>query len=189
MKTKFIFPFILFLILFIIIYLFYLFNKLCIENFNNLNEENNLFQPNRFFNIKTYKKLMDNNSNSKVLYKISLSDDVKIDEENCFEKCDRKNCIYLKERIKNLKDCLKCNLQEGKCFDKGIVDGSCNDCKDTDYKEKIDCLNTFNYGCPNPKDINLNEGVLPYFIEINSKDLNSPYNKKCIFCWDLQNLI
>jgi hypothetical protein len=148
----------------------------------------NYLEPKRFFNISDYKNKMFNNNGQK-LYKISLSDDVKIYEEDCFEKCDRQNCIKLNDRIDSLQKCLKCNLQKNKCFNKSIINGNCDDCDGVKYEDKVNCLDIHNYGCVDPKNINLNQGIKPYYIEIDTNSVETPYNKKCVFCWNLTDNI
>jgi hypothetical protein len=177
---------ILFLFFIILIYLFFCLSKK--ENFNNNKDGYNFTEPKSFFNISKYKDLLINN-HGKNIYNISLSEDIKIDEENCFEKCDTRNCTNLSERINSLKKCLQCNSQENKCYTKSIINGNCDDCTGVKMEDKLDCFNLDVYGCPNPKNINSNEGVKPYFIEIDSNSVNSPYNKKCLFCWNLTNYI
>ena len=64
-----------------------------------------------------------------------------------------------------------------------IIGGNCDDCKEDE--DKIDCLNTGNFGCINPKDLQSYDGVFPYYIELPDNNPNSPFNKKCIFCWNI----
>lgn len=176
------------IILFILLIILFIYNSYIysLESFsNNLKEEEyDYIDPKRFFDISSYKNKLLNND-KKNIFKIGLSDNVKLDIENCFEKCDRRNCILLKNRIDTLQKCLKCNLQENKCFKKSIIEGNCDDCNGVKYEDKINCLDTLNYGCVNPENINLNEGVFPYYIEVDTKNVNSPYNKKCLFCWNI----
>jgi hypothetical protein len=137
------------------------------------------------FNIKEYKKLMLNNNNEK-LYRISLND-IPILEEDCFQKCDRENCIKLDQLKKNLDKCLKCNNTKNKCFAKSIIGGLCNDCNIENPEDKMDCLSIINYGCLNPNNLETDNGVSPYYIQIPDDNINSPYNKKCVFCWNILN--
>jgi len=173
---------IIFILFFVILIM--LRNNFTKEFYNNINEEYNYLVPDRIFNISSYKNIIKNN-NEKKIYKISLSENIKLDTEDCFEKCDRKNCIKLNNRIDSLKKCLKCNLQDNKCFNRSIIEGNCDNCDGVKYEDKINCFDIHNYGCANPDNINSNNGVKPYYIEIDNKSVNSPYNKKCVFCWDL----
>ena len=137
-----------------------------------------------FFDINEYKKLLLNNNNSEILYKIKLNE-FKIYKEDCFDKCNHRECIKLYERIKILDKCLKCNNTKNKCFNKSIIGGTCDDCNIDEYKDKLDCYDVQNFGCSNPDNLNLNKGVEPYYLQIPDNNLNSPYNKKCVFCWNI----
>jgi len=182
-----------FLLLIIIILLVF---KKNFENYENtINLQDNLFVNNELpydsgknttlnFDIKQYKQTILNN-NKKKLYKIGLNDNINILEEDCFEKCDQSNCIKLNNQKKILKECLKCNIQKNKCYNKSIIGGNCNDCDIENIEDKIDCYDVNNFGCPNPKNLNYNTGVNPYYIQINDNNINSPYDKKCVFCWNI----
>lgn len=135
-----------------------------------------------YFEINNYKKIMKNNNKEK-LYKIKLNENIKLETEDCFEKCGESDCIKMNNMKKILEKCIKCNSQKNKCFDKSIIGGVCNDCNET--QEKIDCFNIQNFGCTNPYNIDNNNGIPPYFIQIPDDNINSPYNKKCVFCWNL----
>ena len=137
------------------------------------------------FEINKYKKLMLNNDGKK-LYKISLKD-IPILEEDCFDKCDKENCIKFYEQKKNLEKCLKCNNTKNKCFSNSIIGGLCNDCNVENIDDKLNCLSIANYGCLNPNNLDTSFGVKPYYIEIPDDNVNSPYNKKCVFCWNILN--
>jgi len=145
------------------------------------------FLLNEHFNIKNYKSLMLNNNNEN-LFKISL-ENIPILEEDCFEKCDSQNCIKLDQQRKNLEKCIKCNNTKNKCFKKSVIGGLCDDCDIEDINDKINCYDINNYGCTNPNNLQINEGIKPYFIEIPDNNVNSPYNKKCVFCWNILNEI
>jgi hypothetical protein len=140
------------------------------------------------FDIEKYKEIMKNN-NKKNLYKISLSQNISLDTEDCFKKCNSSDCIKMDSRMKVLDKCLKCNSQENKCFNKSIIGGTCDDCDGVKNEDKIDCLNLQNFGCTNPYNFDDNTGTTPYFIEVPDNNLNSPFNKKCIFCWQFQDNI
>lgn len=155
---------ILFLILFIIIFLFFIYKK------------------KEFFEINNYKQIMKNNNKEK-LYKIKLNENIKLETEDCFEKCGKSECIKMNSMKKILEKCINCNSQKNKCFNKSIIGGVCDDCNNSE--EKIDCFNIQNFGCTNPYNIDNNNGGFPYFVEIPDENINSPYNKKCVFCWNL----
>ena len=87
------------------------------------------------------------------------------------------------EMNKYLDSCLKCNSQKNKCFDKSIIGGLCNDCNGTEEKNKMDCYNIANFGCKNIKNIRSDIGVSPYYI--NVENIKSPYDSKCVFCWNI----
>jgi hypothetical protein len=142
---------------------------------------------NELFEIDEYKKIMINNNKEK-LFKLILND-IPSQYEDCYAKCDKEDCIKFFERTKKLEECLACNATDKKCFNNKIIGGLCDDCNIKDNKDKLNCLNIFNYGCPNPKNLDDNNGVKPYYIEVNDNNVNSPYNKKCIFCWNILNEI
>lgn len=142
------------------------------------------------YTFDEYQKLMLKNFKSKDgnrnFYKIGLNK-LELLKEDCFEKCDSRECIKMNELQKNLDKCLKCNSQKNKCFKKTIIGGICDDCSDD--TKKIDCYDIQNFGCTNPVNIDYNRGVDPYFISINDNNVNSPYDKKCVFCWNISNEI
>ena len=130
--------------------------------------------------IDEYHKIMLNNNNNSKLYNIGLNNNLPINREDCYEKCDKANCLKMFEMNRILKKCLTCNSQKNKCFRKSIIGGTCDDCN-----EKTNCYDIQNFGCANPKNLNDNIGVEPYFTEINDNNINSPYDKKCVFCWNI----
>ena len=140
------------------------------------------------FDISEYKEIMKNND-KKNLYKISLNQNTPIDMEDCFKKCNSTDCIQMDNRSKVLDKCLKCNSQEGKCFNKSIIGGICDDCENVKPEDKIDCFNLQNFGCTNPYNFDDNSGTFPYFIEVPDNNPSTPFNKKCIFCWQFQDNI
>jgi len=169
---------ILYLIIFFILYIIlYGLNSLY------LNKEN--------FDTEEYKKLMLNN-NKKNLYKIKLDKNIKMLRDDCYEKCNKQDCLLLDDKTKWLNKCVKCNLQDKKCFNKSIIGGNCDDCNIENIEDKLDCFSNENYGCPAPdniNDLNINRGIMPYFIEVPDNNVNSPFNKKCVFCWNLMDNI
>ena len=130
-----------------------------------------------------YKKKMFLNDKQK-LYKIGLAKDTPINREDCFDKCDARSCIQLDNMTKVLDKCIKCNGQKNKCFKKSIIGGTCDDC-DESNEDKINCYELNNFGCANPNNLNDRNGTIPYYIEIPDNNLNSPYDKKCVFCWNI----
>jgi hypothetical protein len=152
---------------------------------------NYIIKKYEYFDINNYKKIMVNNNNKK-LYKISLDKNIQIYRDDCFYKCNKEDCIKLDNKVKLMEKCMKCNLQDNKCFNKSIIGGNCDDCSIKNIEDKIDCLSIENYGCVNPDNINdfkENKGIEPYYIEIPDSNVNSPYNKKCVFCWDIMDNI
>ena len=158
------------IIIFILLLIYIYFSIVTKEYFNN--------------SIKEYKDIMFNNDKRK-LYKVGLSDNINILEEDCFDKCDQSNCVKMLNQKKILNDCLKCNIQKKKCFNKSIIGGNCDDCDIENIEDKLDCYDVKNFGCPNPENINYSSGIDPYYIQINDNNINSPYNKKCVFCWNI----
>ena len=137
----------------------------------------------RIVSVDEYAKTLKNN-NKKELFRIGLAPNTKIYNEDCDLKCDNKNCKILNEMTKNLDKCLKCNATENKCFRKSIIGGNCDDC-DKSIEDKLDCYNIFNFGCVPPDNLDSVNGVKPYYIQIPETNPNSPFNKKCVFCWNI----
>ena len=133
-----------------------------------------------------YKNIMRNSDQSKI-YKISLTPDFELNQEDCYDKCDKTECIKMDSMTDVLKKCNKCNSQKNKCFNRSIIGGTCDDCVESDTK--MDCYDIQNFGCTNPYNLNDRKGVPPYYIEMNDSNINSPYNKKCVFCWNLLDSI
>lgn len=172
---------ILFIIIFIITITFVFIINYILSKYN----KNSLYEKYVSYTLDDYKDLMLKNNKEK-LYKISLKN-TKIRRENCFETCDKKNCIKLDDKKRLLDKCLKCNSQKNKCFKKSIIGGLCDDCSGEDEKNKIDCNNILNFGCIDPNNLNNNNGVEPYFIQIPDINVSSPFDKKCVFCWNINS--
>ena len=166
------------LLIFLIIIIILLLFKNNIESYEN--NKINVINA----NIKKYKEIMFNN-NEKKLYKIGLNENIDIREEDCFDKCDHSNCLKMMNQKKILNQCLECNKQKNKCFNKSIIGGNCDDCSIENNEDKLDCYDVNNFGCPNPENINFSVGINPYYVQVNDNNLNSPYDKKCIFCWNI----
>jgi hypothetical protein len=137
------------------------------------------------YNIKQYKQLMLKN-NKKQLFKKALNK-IEILKDECFEKCDQSNCIKLDQKKKLLEKCMKCNSTKNKCFHKTIIGGECDDCDGVDEKDKLDCLALTNFGYPNPNHLDDLRGVDPYYFLLNDNSPTSPFNKKCVFCWQMED--
>jgi len=134
------------------------------------------------FTFLDYNQLLANHSDQ--LFKPSFASNIQPEEEDCYEMCDSKQCLNMQERNKILNSCVKCR-SENKCFHKSIIGGNCDDCMEDEVP--IDCYDTRHFGCTNPRDFNSYNGVFSYFVMSNSDDVNSLYNKECLFCWDIQN--
>lgn len=133
-------------------------------------------------NTEEYKKRMESND-KKNLYRIGLSNGIPIETENCYDTCNKTDCIKMDDKATTLKKCLECNRQKNKCFKPDILGGSCNDCAPN--TKKINCYELQYFGCTDPKNFDSTRGVAPYFIKIPDNSITSPYNKKCVFCWDI----
>ena len=127
------------------------------------------------------------NNDKRKLYKVGLSDNINILEEDCFDKCDQSNCVKMLNQKKILNDCLKCNIQKKKCFNKSIIGGNCDDCMKGETP--IDCLRTDNFGCTNPANFNSFNGSYPYYFELPDYNITSPLDQKCVFCWQIEDQI
>ena len=176
---------ILFIFIFIVLYNI---NSLFItnENFKSNDGQNS---ENSSFSINKYKYTMLNNDKEK-LYKISLNKNIEILRDECYDRCNREQCLILDDKIKWFEKCTKCNLQDKKCFNKSIIGGNCDDCNIDKIEDKINCSAIENYGCSHPNNLNnlsINSGTLPYYIEVPDNNINSPFNKKCVFCWNLMD--
>jgi hypothetical protein len=150
---------------------------------NNAKTNENFYS----FDTQTYKNTMLNN-NQKNLYKVGLANNINIYREDCFEKCDSQSCIQLDQKTKLLEKCLKCNSKKNRCFNKSIIGGICNDCSIENIEDKMNCYEIGNFGCVNPDNLNNiqnNVGIDPYYIEVPDNNPNSPFNQKCVFCWDI----
>lgn len=157
--------------IFIILFLIFFFIIICFY----------LNQKKEYFEINKYKEIMENNNKEK-LYKIKLNSNIKLETEDCYEKCGASECTKMNSMTKILEKCIKCNSEKNKCFHKSIIGGVCDDCTN---EEKVDCFNIQNFGCTNPYNMHNNNGVPPYYIQTPDDSVNSPYNKKCVFCWNL----
>ena len=114
-------------------------------------------------------------------------DVIETDPDTCDIKCGADDCIKMKEMKKNLTKCIECQKQKGKCFHSSIIGGNCDDCLEGEVP--INCSDTRHYGCAPPHNIQSYDGSLPYFISVPSTELNSAFDKKCIFCWQFSDYI
>lgn len=140
------------------------------------------------FDFDSYGKYMMENQNRK-LVRPRLTKDIPIETEDCESKCNQRACIQMAEQKRVLNECLKCNAQKNKCYAKSIIGGVCNDCDDSEITGKMDCLNILNFGCINPYNIDSNNGVEPYFIQMPSDTVTSPFDTDCVFCWQLKDFV
>jgi hypothetical protein len=112
---------------------------------------------------------------------------IETDTDACDIKCGADDCIKMKEMKKNLTKCVECHKQKGKCFRNSIIGGNCDDCLEGEVP--INCSDTRHYGCAPTHNIQSYDGSLPYFISVPSSELNSAFDKKCIFCWQFSDYI
>lgn len=160
------------LIIFIIIGLLFLYIKIT----------SNVFIQLELFDINTYKKIMLNNDQKK-LFNIQLEEDITLYKEDCRSKCNYIDCFRFDQLQNSLKKCLECNSQNGRCFNNSIIGGNCDYCTSED--EKMNCYDINNFGCANPENLQSNDGIEPYYIEVPDNNINSPFDKKCVFCWNI----
>ena len=171
-------------ILFLLILVLLILGLLYVNN-NNINiPKYDFFENNnKKVSLIEYQNLMLNNNNSKIYKpKIELKN---LKYEDCERQCGGSDCIKMREKKKILDKCFKCQNEDGKCFNKSIIGGTCDDCgKDS---QKIDCLRTDNFGCTNPANFNNFNGSYPYYFELEDYNVNSPFDQKCVFCWQIQD--
>jgi hypothetical protein len=141
---------------------------------------------NKKVSLIEYQNLISNDNNHSKIYKpkIELKN---LKYEDCERQCGNSDCLKMREKKKILDKCFKCQNEEGKCFKKSITGGSCDDCGED--SKKIDCLRTDNFGCTNPANFNDFNGSYPYYFELQDYDVNSPFDQKCVFCWQIQDEI
>ena len=141
------------------------------------------------YTTKLSKKDLDNKllNIKNNIYNVSISKDIQIQRKNCFQKCSYQDCVKLYHATQNFNRCVKCQKNKNKCFKDLDTYGACDDCsKDL---RKNECKNIDKYGCTNPYNIFSNKGIQPYFIEVPSNNNNSPFDSKCVFCWNLKSYI
>ncbi len=162
------------IIIFIIIffYLIYYFT-----NTKNIKEK---------FDLQQWQKRLKKNLFNNVATLLTVPPN-EIKTEDCSSKCDQKDCEIMEIMKKNLIKCIDCHKNPKKCFRKSIIGGNCDDC--LPGEQQIDCKNTKEFGCVPPHNVYSYDGSLPYFIEVDDKNLNSPYDKKCVFCWQIHEYI
>ena len=138
------------------------------------------------FNLQNLRQLLTKNLNQSVITIMKIPPE-QIKKEDCSIKCDAQSCKIMEEMEKNLKKCVECHKNPKKCFRQSIIGGNCDDC--LEGEEQIKCNDTRNYGCSPPHNIQSYDGTLPYFIQIPDENLNSPFDKKCVFCWEFNEYI
>lgn len=151
-----------------------------------MENENKKIEGFELINLDNLKGILVRNlqMNTGTIIKIPME---QVETEDCDLKCDAENCKIMKEMKKNLTKCVECHKNPKKCFRKSIIGGNCDDCLPDE--KQINCSDTREFGCAPPDNIQSYNGVLPYFINIPSSDLNSPYDKKCVFCWQFSDYI
>ncbi len=169
------------LFILLMIFIIYYYSKM----FSSSESFQNTIGP---FDFNSYGRFMLQNQNEKLI-RPRLTKDIPIETEDCESKCNQRACIEMAEKKRVLNECLKCNAQKNKCYAKSIIGGVCNDCDDSEITGKIDCLNILNFGCINPYNIDSNNGVEPYFIQMPSESVTSPFDTDCVFCWQLKDFV
>ncbi len=136
-----------------------------------------------YFNLNDLRDYLRNNIFEGKATVMNIKPEV-IDTEDCYAKCGvAQNCNIMQSMKKNLLKCVECHKNPNKCFRKSIIGGNCDDCEEGEVQ--MDCSSTKNFGCIPPMNTNSDEGTLPYFIKVPEDNLNSPYDKKCVFCWQI----
>lgn len=118
------------------------------------------------------------------IYKAKLNGVIRILQKGCYDRCSKKECEKLYSYIQSAEDCLKCQKNKNNCYHKELVTGYCSPCEKNEKQNSCMLVNKF--GCPNPNDLNNMNGIMPYYYEVKSNSVNSPYNTECKFCWNLK---
>jgi len=171
-------------ILIFILLLFFFINK----NYINLNYFE-YFENNKplFFNTDQYKDFIVKNYNKDKIFKLNIIKN-KEDINECIKRCDFENCIKLKIMKENYDKCNSCQKDDTKCYNKLLYEGRCDPCGKN--LEKVNCLDTNNFACPNLKDVYNINGSEPYYLQVlDDKNITSPYKQSCVFCWNLKNYL
>ena len=170
-----------FIVIFICIYIFLIIKKYYKSNFFY----NEKFTT-QILSQKKFDKFILNKPNN-ISYKVGLKN-IKIQRENCFKKCGVENCTKLYMKRLNYTNCKKCQKDKKKCYDNTLYTvGACNMCGNN--LKKTNCNHKNQIGCTNPNNIYGLEGVEPYYIEVPSKSSNTPFDTKCVFCWELESYL
>ncbi len=178
LNNKWFFLFIVILILLRLLFYFYL----EIQPFVKEKYEN---EPKKI-SLQNLRRLLTNNLMKGTITRLTIPQEI-LEVDDCSSKCDYEDCVKFDRMKRNLKDCEECHLNPKKCFRKSIIGGNCEDCMEGE--EQMDCLSTDNFGCTSPADINSMNGAPPYFISVPDDNLNSPYDKKCIMCWQIKEYV
>lgn len=150
---------------------------------NKTNDQNN--NKNEGVSLFNYQDIMLKNQDHDKIYRPRLKlEELKYDD--CERQCDATDCIKMREKKKVLDRCIKCKA-EGKCFKKSIIGGTCNDCQQNEAP--MDCLRTDNFGCTNPMDFTSFNGSYPYYFELQDYNVNSIFDQRCVFCWQIEDQI
>ena len=166
-------------ILIFILILFIFINKNIIEKFSNLSSLT--------FDKKQFNSYLLDNYKSNNVYKVNIIKN-KEDIDECFKKCDFENCIKLKLMKENYDNCVKCQTDNKKCFNKLLTKGRCDPCGDN--LQQMNCQNINHFACPKLKNVYNYDGDEPYYLQINNdKNITSPYKQSCLFCWNLKNYL
>ena len=163
------------LILFLIIFCIYYFiqRKKKIDFFDN-----------KILSQKKFDSFILKNSEKKA-FNIGLKD-IRIQRDECFKKCDAENCMKLYMKRLNYNKCKECQ-NKGMCYNNLYTMGACDYCGKN--LKKLNCNHKNNIGCTDPNNIFNLEGIEPYYIEVPSNNSNSPFDSKCVFCWQLESYI
>lgn len=138
------------------------------------------------FNLMELKNIITKNLNEGTVTRLILPMEY-IKTKDCSSKCKSEDCIKMDRMTRDFENCITCHKNPKKCFRKSIIGGNCDDCREGE--KQIKCNDTNEFGCVPPHDLNSYEGVKPYFIQLESKNLNSPYDEQCIFCWQIKDYI
>jgi len=153
-----------------------------------LNFKNNYTKNETFLNVNQSQLNNLFLKNKNTLYKVNLKKQKLTNINECFKKCNFQDCLKLKKMQEKYNQCMTCQIDDNKCYQNLLDNGNCQSCGNV--LNKFNCQDLNYFSCPQINDIYNKKGKEPYYLEIiNQHDITSPYDQKCLFCWNLKNYI